>query len=197
MRNFIIPGLAAIILLGRADGADPVPAVRPATWAQALEVQGVPNLHRVTATLYRSAQPTAEGVAKLKAMGIGTIINLRAFHSDREAIGPSGVNGEHIPANTWHPEDEDVVRFLRAVNRPGQGPVLVHCQHGADRTGVMCAVYRVAVQGWTKEEAIREMTQGGYGFHGIWQNLIDWVRQADIAALRKQAGIKEPARPGP
>ncbi len=51
------------------------------------------------------------------------------------------------------------------------GISLVHCQRGADRAGTMCVLYCVAVQGWTKEEAIREMTEGGFGFYEIWKNL--------------------------
>jgi len=53
----------------------------------------------------------------------------------------------------------------------------------------MCAVYRVAVCGWTKEEAIREMTQGGFGRHIIWTNLVKFIRALDIDAVKKQAGI--------
>ena len=37
-------------------------------------------------------------------------------------------------------------------------PVLIHCEGGADRTGVMVALYRMAFQGWTLERAKQEMT---------------------------------------
>jgi protein tyrosine/serine phosphatase len=43
---------------------------------------------------------------------------------------------EQIPMEAWRPEQEDVVRFLRIVTDPKRVPVLVHCQHGADRTGM-------------------------------------------------------------
>ena len=91
---------------------------------------------------------------------------------------------------TWHPEEKEIVRFLQIVTDPRRQPVLVHCQHGADRTGTMCALYRVAVQGWTKGEAIREMTDGGYGFHSTWKNLIQWVRDLDVEQIKKRAGLK-------
>lgn len=152
-------------------------------------MKGVPNLHKVSDTLYRSAQPSTEGVANLKATGIETIVNLRSFHSDRDEIGNSGIAYEHIYMKAWHPEEEDAVRFLQIVTNPKRTPVLVHCQHGADRTGTMCALYRVAVQGWKKEEAIREMTQGGFGFHGIWKNIPIWFENLDIEAIKKKAGI--------
>ena len=81
------------------------------------------------------------------------------------------------------------VAFLQIVADPNRAPLLVHCQHGADRTGLMSALYRVAVQGWTKEEALREMTEGGFGFHKIWKNLPVWLERLDIEAIKKKAGM--------
>ena len=163
---------------------------RPLQWAQPIHVKGVPNLHKVSDSLYRSAQPSAEGMANLKTIGIETIVNLRSFHSDKDEIGNLGLAYEHIYMKTWHPEEEDAVRFLQIVTNPKRAPVLVHCQHGADRTGIMCALYRVAVQNWKKKEALREMTQGGFGFHKIWKNLPSWFEDLDIEAIKKKAGIK-------
>jgi hypothetical protein len=89
----------------------------------------------------------------------------------------------------WHPERKEVIRFLQIVTDPGRTPVLVHCQHGADRTGTMCALYRIVVQGWTKEEAIQEMKEGGFGFHGVWINLSNWINELDMASIKEDAGI--------
>ena len=175
--------------------AEPAPGPgnqRPASWAQPIQLAGVPNLHKVSSDLYRSAQPTAQGMGRLKQLGILTIVNLRTFHSDRDAIGQTGLAYEHIYMKAWHPEEEDVIRFLQIVTNPKRTPVLVHCQHGADRTGSMVALYRIAVQGWTKEAAIREMTRGGFGYHQVWINLPPWIRDMDITALRRKAGIPMP-----
>jgi protein tyrosine phosphatase len=97
---------------------------------------------------------------------------------------------EHIYMKAWHPEEDDAVRFLQIVANPRRDPVLVHCQHGADRTGTMCALYRVAVQGWSKKEAVEEMSQGEFGFHGIWDNLIRWINALDVERIKKRAGIQ-------
>jgi protein tyrosine/serine phosphatase len=163
---------------------------RPAHWAKPIRMEGVPNLHKVSDTLYRSAQPSAEGMRNLKAMGIETIVNLRSFHSDRDEIGNTGLAYEHMYMKAWHPEEEELVRFFQIVTDPKRTPVLVHCQHGADRTGTMCTLYRIVIQGWSKEEAIKEMTQGGFGFHEIWDNLIEWINALDIESIKKQAGIE-------
>jgi protein tyrosine/serine phosphatase len=190
MKRFAVISITALFLLNVAYGAETSPGKRPEHWARPMQVKGVPNLYKASDTLYRSAQPSVEGMAHLKAMGIETIVNLRSFHSDRDEIGNSGLAYEHIYMKTWHPEEEDAVRFLQIVTNPKRTPVLVHCQHGADRTGIMCALYRVAVQNWKKEEALHEMTQGGFGFHEIWENLPSWFENLDIEAIKKKAGIK-------
>jgi protein tyrosine phosphatase (PTP) superfamily phosphohydrolase (DUF442 family) len=169
-------------------GAD-IQTKRPAQWAQPVIMDGVPNLYRVSDDLYRSAQPTAGGMRSLKKAGIKTIVSLRSFHSDRDEIGETGLGYEHIDMKAWHPEEEEIVRFLRVVTRHERTPVLVHCEYGADRTGTVCAIFRILIQGWSKEEAVREMSEGGFGFHGVWTNLKQWITHLDLGRIKKQAGI--------
>jgi protein tyrosine/serine phosphatase len=140
----------------------------------------------VSEALYRSAQPTDAGMKEVQRLGIKTVVNLRSFHSDRDELGGASVRYEHIFMKAWHPELKEAEQFLRIVTDPACQPVLVHCQHGADRTGTMCAIYRIAVQGWAKDEAVREMREGGYGFHEVWSNLPVWIDRLDVQAMRKQ-----------
>ena len=184
----------ALIVLGFAflvgtSGAEPTSSSRPAYLANYVQIEGVPNFYKVSDDLYRGAQPTAAGMRNLKAMGIRTVVNLRSFHSDRDKIGDTGLGCEDIHMKVWYPQERHVVKFLEIVTDSKRTPILVHCQHGADRTGTVCAVYRIAVQGWTKEEALREMTEGGFGFHGIWDNLIQWINRLDIEKIKQRAGI--------
>jgi protein tyrosine phosphatase (PTP) superfamily phosphohydrolase (DUF442 family) len=160
-------------------------------WAKHIELPGLPNLHKVSDDLYRGAQPTAEGMKQLVKMGIKTVINLRSKHSDRSEMKGTALSYEHINVTSWNLEDEDVIRFLQIVTDPNRTPVFVHCQHGADRTGTMCAVYRIIIQGWSKDEAIEEMTKGGFGYHSIWQNLLDYIRNLDIYTLKHATGLHE------
>lgn len=171
------------------------PISRPVTWAQPITLAGAPNLFKVDDALYRSAQPTAQGMRNLKSLGIVTVVNLRSFHSDRHQLKGLGLAYEHIYMKAWHPERKEVIRFLQIVTDPRRTPVLIHCQQGADRTGTMTAIYRIAVQGWSKEDAIREMRQGGYGFNEIWLNLPGWIRDLDIDSIRNEAGIQGAPEP--
>jgi len=160
-------------------------------WAQALELPGVPNLHKVSDNLYRGGQPSSEGMKQLEKLGIKTVVNLRLVHSDRDEIENTGLSYEHIPMATWNTQDEDVVRFLKIITDSNNTPVFVHCQYGADRTGTMCAIYRIVVEGWNKIEAIDEMTKGGFGFHSIWKNLVDDIHSLDIETIRHATEVSE------
>ena len=190
MKWIAVISIFTLVLVNTAYGAETSATNRPAHWAKPIQIKGAPNLHKVSDTLYRSAQPSTEGMRNLKAMGIETVVDLRSFHSDRDEIGDTGLAYEQIYVKAWHPEEEDAVRFLQIVTNPKHSPVIVHCQHGADRTGTMCVLYRVAVQGWSKEEALKEMTDGGFGFHGIWENLIQWINGLDIDRIKRKAGIR-------
>ncbi|HMU96539.1 MAG TPA: tyrosine-protein phosphatase [Elusimicrobiota bacterium] len=176
---------------------------RPKTWAVPLKVQGFHNLHRVNGDLYRCAQPSSAAFAELAARPVlqngdrpvKTVLSLRAFNDDEpRAPADAPFQLENIRFNTWHPEDEDVVKFLRLVASPDRLPLLVHCQHGSDRTGTMVAIYRIAVQGWSKESALDEMVNGGYGFHPLWKNLRRYIRNLDVAAVKAKAAADGPWR---
>ena len=184
------PGTSDGSASSRGD-ATTAPVTRPTKWAKPLQLPGCPNLHKVSDNLYRGAQPSAEGMKQLKKLEIKTIVNLRSLHSDRDEMGKLGFGYEHIHMKAWHAEDEDIVRFLKTVTDKANFPVFVHCQHGADRTGVTCAVYRVAVQGWSKEDALKEMTEGGYGFHRAWRNLPSYVRKLDVDEIKRRAALPE------
>jgi len=153
---------------------------RPVKWAVPIELPGVGNLHRVDENLYRSEQPTRKGMINLKEIfGIKTVINLRAFHSDADKVRGTGLLSEELSIKTWHIEDEDVVRVLKHIRNKENGPFLIHCQYGADRTGLMSAMYRIVEQGWSKDEAIEEMVGGGYGLHPNWANTNKYIRNVE------------------
>ena len=179
------PGQLVDLATGRQTPSAPA---RPEHWAAPLDRPGLPNLHRVTEALYRGAQPTGEGFRQLRNMGIRTVVNLRDMHDD------AGVTDEpmvlkRIRFTTWWERQDQVVEFLRIVTDSNNSPVFVHCLHGSDRTGMMLAAYRIVVQGWSKDEAIREMTEGGYGFHAGWANLIRFIRDMDVQKVRREAGL--------
>ncbi len=182
----------AVLPLGTNNNTRQTSNPTSSRWAEPLTCPGLPNLHKVSDDLYRGAQPTAEGIKQLQAMGIKTVINLRSSDTDRDLLDATGPTGEHIPMVAWHAGDDDVVRFLQIVTDESRLPAFVHCRRGADRTGLMVAVYRIVMQGWDKEQALAEMTQGGFRFYSGWQNLVRYIEDLDVDAIRQRADTGEP-----
>jgi len=156
------------------------------------DVPGLKNYAKVSDTLHRGAQPTAEGFAELQKLGVKTIINLRAFNSDRDELKGLGLQYVHIYCKAWHPEDEDVAKFLQAVRDPKNQPVFVHCQHGSDRTGMMVAIYRMFEQGWSADEAAKELKP--FGFHELWTEIAKYLRTLDKTTIERQMEKVKPAK---
>jgi protein tyrosine/serine phosphatase len=145
----------------------------------------------VTDELYRGEQPTAEGMKNLERMGIKTIINLRLMHSDSDELEETCLDRVHIKVEAWDADEDEVIEFLKVATDPARQPVFVHCRHGADRTGMMCAVHRMVVCGWDRKDAIVEMTRGDFGYHRIWKDIVDYLEKVDVEALRRKVGIDE------
>ena len=182
--------LTAAILLLAGPGPFSAETIRPSEWAVPVRMDGAPNLHRITPDLYRSAQPSLEGFKNLKTLGIQTVINLRDGDHDDRAIAEVGFRFALVPLSAMHIRPEANVRILRLLGDPGRGPTLIHCQHGADRTGMITALYRMVYQRWDRAKAIEEMRKGGYGFHSIWRGLVDYLERVDVDALRRD--VTEP-----
>ena len=70
-----------------------------------------------------------------------------------------------IPWHCYFPKDKVFARFLALLRENHGKKIFVHCRYGDDRTGMMIAAYRIAVEGWTAKEARKEMEQ--YGFHHL------------------------------
>ena len=181
--------VAAISFLTAALASAQPSTNRPVGWAQPIQVAGVKNCFQVTSNLYRGAQPTAKGFKNLQAMGIKTDVNLRAWHSDKDKVAGTGLKSVRFRMEPWRGDTEEVVQFLKVATDTNNLPAFVHCERGADRTGMMCAMYRVAVCGWTKAQAIDEMKNGGFNFSPTWHELITFIQKADIADIKRRAGL--------
>ena len=162
--------------------AEESPVSRSVQWAQPVATQY--NLYQMSPTLYRSALPDSNAQPQLEKLQIATVINFLP-ESDSTWLKNPGVTQVQLPYRTNHVDDQDVLAALRAIQTAqAKGPVLMHCKHGADRTGLMSAMYRVVVQDWSKEDALKEMTQGGFGENAHYKDGAKYMMKADIPALR-------------
>lgn len=149
------------------------------------------NFYRVDELLFRSAQLDGSYAAKLHELGIKSIVNLRHFSrgGDRRAFGDQFWLANN-PLQSWEIKPAQIADVLRTIReRQKEGAVLVHCYHGADRTGLVVAMYRVIYQGWSLDAARGEMIDGGYGFHPMWQDIADFLTPQNEALVRAELGI--------
>ena len=173
--------LLAAFALPQAQ-ADETTQARPAQWAQPIATQY--NLYQMSPTLYRSALPDSAAQPLLDKLHIATVINFLP-DADSSWLNTPGVAQVQLPYRTNHVDDADVLAALRAIQTAqAQGPVLMHCKHGSDRTGLMAAMYRVVVQDWSKEDALKKMTQGGFGENSHHKDGESYMMKADIPQLR-------------
>ena len=156
---------------------------RPLTWAQAIDPKT--NLYQVDNHLYRSQQPKPSDIPSLQRLHIGTIINLRSSQTDQDLSALSPLQLINVPMRTWAISTAEIAEALIHINRHSQDGVLVHCQQGADRTGLVIAMYRIIYQHWSIEVAQNEMKHGGFGFHPIWINIDQFFDSKYIEAIKK------------
>jgi protein tyrosine/serine phosphatase len=161
------------------------PQSRPDTWARPIETKNLKNFYKLDEHVYRSAQPDEEGFEYLKTLGIRNILNLRDYHNDDPGSKNSGMNLYRVEMDAGKIRTSDVVAALRFIQR-SEGPVLIHCWHGSDRTGTICALYRIVFQNWSKEDALDELMHGGFGYHAIYKNIPEFIRQVDIKEIKKK-----------
>ena len=133
--------------------------------ARRLTVVGVSNFGEVTPHLYRGGQPKGTGYQHLKQMEIDIVVDLRLSGEDTEKqnVNKAGMRYVAIPWHCLVPRDGVFAEFLKLLLKNPDKKVFVHCRYGDDRTGMMIAAYRMAVEGWTPKQARREMEK--FGFH--------------------------------
>ena len=125
---------------------------------------------QVSETLFRGPRP--KSFADLKEKGITKVINLQSgFHEElhddeyeKENAADFGIVEYNISCSDLLPPKEwQVDKVLKIIQQPGV--TYIHCLHGKDRTGYMCAAYRMAVEGWDFRESLVEMFN--HGFHKV------------------------------
>jgi protein tyrosine/serine phosphatase len=159
--------------------------------------------------LYRSGQMTADGFADaVDRYHLRTIINVqdevpdpdinRSFWS-RQTIKESalcrelGVRYVHLmpvllPRHEVPQHRPAVIdQLLALLDDESNYPVLIHCHAGLHRTGLLTAVYRMEYQGWTIDEAYRDMKAQGFG-PWVCTEANDYVTQFVLNYRRGQRG---------
>jgi len=134
---------------------------------------------KVTDNLYRGPRP--KDLQELKDQGFTQVINLESgiyefFHDDKmERQSKSeefdDILYRRISCNDFlPPEVYKVTQAIYYMRQYSDLKTYVHCLSGVDRTGFVCAVYRMKEQGWSYEEAYKEWVQlGRHWWYDFWK----------------------------
>jgi len=114
--------------------------------------------------LYRSAQPHRLGWKRLRGLyGIRTVIDLREETPnkpwavlERQFCARNGIRYIKLPIGPDRLTYQQLRTIAETICDPARRPVLVHCEHGKSRTGVVVAAYRIVAQGWSYRAALAE-----------------------------------------
>lgn len=176
-RHYLVLALSLLLLNSSHAFA------RPDTWAKPIATRHLNNFYQISPMLYRSAQPYLAGFDALNQYGIGEVLDLRLYHHDKPSTASLTLHQVPLLASNLTPQR--VIQALQVIAH-AQQPVLVHCLHGSDRTGLVIALYRVVCQNWSKQQALDELTHGDYGYHAFFTNIPEFIQSADIENLRQQ-----------
>ncbi len=142
------------------------------------------NFYKISNDLSRSEQPTRKQIQYLSKLGFKTIINLRLLHSNRDKLENTVLSEVWIKVRAGNITDEKMIEILRAFKQSPK-PVLIHCWHGSDRTGVAVAMYRIVFQNWSKSQAIDELMNPEFGHHyNVYPNIVKYIKNVDIEKIR-------------
>ena len=131
--------------------------------------------------VYRGPRPQSGDMSVIKAQ-FASVISLEGIEEDKKEIV------ELAPVQVTSFPISPIEIYIRGISQDrlaeilqsimsSRKPLLVHCQHGQDRTGLVIAAYRVDTCAWTKERAMAEALSFGYrkwlnfGLNMTWQHL--------------------------
>ncbi|MBN2447231.1 MAG: dual specificity protein phosphatase family protein [Phycisphaerae bacterium] len=148
----------------------------------------------------RCGQPRVRDLEQIRQThGLGAVVCARGgtrhplrgrwFRKERAFCERHDIHLEHIRMSDKAASSADVFeRFLNVVRDSTRRPVLVHCEQGFHRTGVLCAAYRIALDGWQLRDATAEMDTHGFETSNakrapLLKQLDDWARAHHPAAI--------------
>jgi hypothetical protein len=146
--------------------------------------------------LYRSALLGEDALReKVRAERARTLVNLcDAQDADLAVARSEGLEYVWLP-EPQVPSEASVERFLALVTDPKRQPVHLHCEHGVGRTGVMTAIYRVLVEGWSVEDALTEARRWSlFGSFEPGSDKVEFVKRY-VAQRKAKAVPPQPAAP--
>lgn len=174
-------------------------AVSLGGYAWGLQLTG--NFHTVVpGELFRSAQPSPKQLADyVEENGIKTVINLRGeddkakwYEQELAEANRLGVRHIDFRMSSSHELSSERADELVAIMRSAPKPILIHCNSGADRSGLVSVIYSQQIAGVDEETAERQLSFY-YGHVGLQAVSPTYAMDASWTKLETHFGVKSQA----
>jgi len=164
---------------------------------------GFSNAHWISDELVRANQPWPHQLARWKARGIKTIINLRggkdgSFYAlEQEACERLGLKLVTFRVGSREVPTRETVLGAKRLFATVEYPALMHCKSGADRAGLMSVLYMHFRKGKTIREAMDQLhlryLHVRHGKTGVLDYTFErYLREGEPAGLSFLEWVKSP-----
>lgn len=186
----VLPALWA----GAAVAVGGAPAA-PVAGGPPVDLPGLENVVRLSDRLYSGGVPVGdEGFRTLQRLGVRTLLTVDGAPPDLAAARRFGMRYVHLPFGYDGCPAPTAARIVKAV-RDLPGPVYVHCHHGKHRSPAAAVFARIALDGVSPEQAVREMERAGTGrnYVGLYGDVRRFQPPSREELDRLPAGFPESA----
>ena len=122
------------------------------------------NFHQVCDDAYRASQPSPSHLSFYKNKGIKAILNLRGFTQQSYALFEEdsckklGLKLISVPlSGSFAPQSEKLLEIISIMEKIPK-PFVLHCKSGADRAGLVSAIYLIVQKKISVAEAKKQLS---------------------------------------
>ena len=135
------------------------------------------NFHTVVpGKVYRAGQMTeGQWAASIQKYAIKSLLNLRGEHrgagwyqGEVRAAAQLGVTHYDVHMSAIREVDTKTLKTILAILRQAPKPLWIHCLSGADRSGLIAALYLFAIEGQRAENAVQQLSLFYGHFPYLW-----------------------------
>ena len=122
------------------------------------------NFHQVCDEVYRANQPSPAHLQSYRDKGIKAVLNLRGFAQQSYALFEEdsckklGLELISIPlCSSSAPQPEKLLEIIGIIEKIPK-PFVLHCKSGADRAGLVSALYLIVIKKLSVAEAKKQLS---------------------------------------
>ena len=122
------------------------------------------NFHKVSDGVYRANQPSPSHLKSYKKLGIRSVLSLRGPANQSYALFEEeyckklDLNLAYTPISSSSAPAPELLINIIDVMRELPKPFVLHCKSGADRAGLVSALYLIAEKEQSVQEAKRQLS---------------------------------------